>query len=84
MTALQLAWVIATPTIAMLAGLWLGYKWGRADGVRDGLSRLDRMLRIDPPGRTEGLPTNVDAEPSIPRRPRWRAGSFSSGPPHRT
>lgn len=79
----EMWWAIVSPAIALLAGWAMGYRHGRSDGVRDGLSRLDRMLRIDPPGRTEGLPTNLDAEPSIPRRPRWRAGSFSSGPPHR-
>lgn len=75
---MELIIMAALLTIAGAAGVL----WGIREGRRQEREYMNRMRRIEPTGRTPGLPTNMDVEPSTPRRSRWRAGSFRSGPPH--
>lgn len=61
------------------SGVRMGYMWGRQDAEE----AADRMLRIDPPNRTPGLPTNASEPTSDLRRPRWRSGQFKAAPPRK-
>lgn len=73
-------------TIVIVAGIALvftgGYVAGRHNGRIEAEEAADRLLRIDPPNRTLGAPTNLGAQPSATTRPRWSSGRFKSGPTH--
>lgn len=71
--------LVALAVLSITHGL--AWTLGSAQGWRRGEAERERMLRIDPPARTEGAPTNLGVEPSTPRKPLWRSGSFKSGPP---
>lgn len=62
---------------------WAGFRYGFRSGRRRTEEEHERMLRIEPPRRTPGMPTNHDADPSSTIRSRWRPGQFKSGPAHR-
>ena len=57
-----------------------GYALGRYHERQAATEAAERMLRLDPPRRTAGAPTNLDAPPSGVDRPKWRSGTFKSGP----
>lgn len=74
-------------TIVIVVVLWIAsnvavFAFAVRRGRRLAEADAERLLRIDPPRRTAGAPTNVDSEPSSPRKPRWRSGTFQAGPPH--
>ncbi len=75
-TSLLIWWIVWSIIIGAL-WYWVGRKHQQA--ICD--AEADRMERIDPPSRTAGLPTNLDAPASDARVPRWRNGQFKSGPP---
>jgi hypothetical protein len=54
----------------------IGYITGRRHERAAQEEASERLLRLDPPDRTPGLPTNITAAPSTPRQPRWRNGRF--------
>lgn len=63
-------WLGYWTAAVVLVGLAAGYAFGKRQGLRDAAEEADRMLRIDPPNRTEGLPTNLDGEPAVIKKPR--------------
>ena len=70
-------WAQAGLTIVgALVLAWLAYRAGQGGGRRQAEEAQERLLRLDPPDRTSGLPTNLGVEPSRPRTPRWRSGRF--------
>ena len=70
--------ILTLCVVIYLIGCLHGSAWQR----RQCEAEDERLRRIDPPDRPAGLPTNVGAEPSTPRQPKWRSGTFKSGPPH--
>ena len=70
---------VILPIIALL----VGYAMGRYHQRMADEEHAERMERLDPPRRTAGAPANMEAQPSDVNRPKWRSGTFKSGPPHR-
>ena len=54
-------------------GYWLGIRHERERVAEE----AERMSRIDPPNRRPGLPTNLDAEPSVVHDPRIRRAHWN-------
>lgn len=57
---------VGLSALAFLGGVVVGRRHERERAAEE----ADRMLRIDPPNRTQGLPTNLDGEPSNIKKPR--------------
>jgi hypothetical protein len=57
--------------------VWIAYRLGRQHGRADTVAHYDKLLRIEPLDRPQGVPTNVESPPSrvsrgrIVKRPRW-------------
>lgn len=60
------------------AAYWIGYRTGVRWEARRQAEERERMSRIEPPERTPGQPTNLDAPPSVVRSPRIRGSRWGS------
>ena len=60
---------VAVVLVLLGAGYWAGYRQGARNTAQDW---SERMLRIDPPRRSAGQPTNLDGEPSRVTKSRIR------------
>jgi hypothetical protein len=66
----------AVYVVSYLGLVVIAYRLGRRHGRDAAEEAQERLLRLEPPDRTPGLPTNTEADPSTPREVRWRSGRF--------